>query len=88
LLLKADDCSITLVCCRQRANFAGDATGSDPCGNVVIKNTARSGSGAESGRRRTASSTEKIAVLAPIPRVRAATAASVKAGALISVRHV
>src|SRR5437667_7301621 len=53
-----------------------------------MKKTTRSGSGAFTGLRSTALTTEKMAVLAPIPSVSAATAASVNAGALMSVRSV
>ena len=48
----------------------------------------RSGSGTAIGLSRTALTTEKIAVLAPMPSVSAATAANVKAGALVRVRIV
>ena len=69
-------------------NFAGDAPGPDPCGDVFINATMRSGSGAAIGLSRTALTTEKIAVFAPMPSVSAATAASVNAGALIRIRIV
>ena len=86
--MNAEACSTTLVCWRQCANFAGDAAGPDPCGDVFMKNTTRSGSGADSGFNNTAFRTEKMAVFAPIPSVSAAMAASANAGALTSVRMV
>ena len=49
--------------------------------------TMRSESGAATGLSKTAVTTEKIAVLAPIPSVDAATAASVRAGALSPTRE-
>src|SRR6266850_5797556 len=82
----ADTSWTTSLCARQWTNFAGEAPGSDPCRDVFIKNTTRSASGAATGRSRTAFTTEKIAVLAPMPSVSAAIAASVNARALISVR--
>src|SRR5687767_15118043 len=48
--------------------------------------TTRSGSGTATGFRRTALTTEKMAVLAPMPSVSAATAASVKAGLCANIR--
>src|SRR5688572_5507497 len=69
---------MTVVSCRQCANFAGDEAG-PPCPSrfMLMKNTMRSGSGNGSGFSRTALTTEKIAVLAPIPRANADTAAAV-----------
>ena len=68
------------VCSRQCMNLAGDAAAPDPCGEVFMKITRRSASGKGTGRSMTALTTEKIAVLAPIPSVKAAMAASVNAG--------
>jgi hypothetical protein len=51
-----------------------------------MNSTRRSGSGTETGRSRTALTTEKIAVLTPIPRVSAATAASVNPGLCANIR--
>src|SRR5579863_1425438 len=48
--------------------------------------TRRSGSGKATGRRSTAFTTEKTAVLTPMPSVRAATAARVKAGRFANIR--
>ena len=73
---------------RQCVNFAGEAAGPEPCGEVFMNNTMRSGSGTATGFSSTALTTEKIAVFAPMPSVSAATAASVNAGALIRVRMV
>ena len=63
---------------RQCWNFAGDAAGVEPSGYAVMNATIRSLSGNGSGLSTTALTTEKIAVLAPIPSVSAATAAAVK----------
>jgi hypothetical protein len=72
---------------RQCWNFAGDAPGpGGPWFDVLRKMTRRSGSGKGTGRSITALTTEKIAVLAPMPRVNAATAASVKAGLCRNIR--
>ena len=49
-------------------------------GLVLMKKTRRSAWGKARGRSNTALTTEKMAVLTPMPRVRAATAASAKAG--------
>ncbi len=51
-----------------------------------MKITNRSGSGTEAGLNSTAFTTEKIAVLVPMPSVSAATAASVKAGLWTNIR--
>src|SRR5262245_54067022 len=88
LLPTADTSWTTSVCDRQWMNFAGDAPGPEPCGDVFMKKTSRSGSGALTGLSSTALTTEKIAVLEPMPSVSAAIAASVKARAFISERSV
>src|SRR4249919_1537033 len=49
--------------------------------------TTRSGSGTATGLSSTAFTTEKIAVLAPMPSVRAATAARVNAGLCANMRR-
>src|SRR5579872_7598782 len=68
-------------------NFAGDAAGPPgPRGDVLTKTTTRSGSGMPTGLNSTALTTEKIAVLAPMPSVMAATAASVNAGLWRNIR--
>src|SRR5262249_43788749 len=68
-------------------NFAGDAAGPPgPRGEVLMNTTTRSGSGRATGFSSTALTTEKIAVLAPIPSVSAATAARVKAGLCANMR--
>src|SRR6516164_8844082 len=68
-------------------NLAGDAAGPPgPRGDVLMKTTTWSESGMPTGLRRTAFTTEKIAVLAPIPSVIAATAASVNAGLCQNIR--
>ena len=51
-----------------------------------FKVTRRSGSGNGSGRRRTALTTEKIAVFAPTPSASVMTAAAVKPGRFASAR--
>src|SRR5215204_2334907 len=51
-----------------------------------MKTTTRSASGTESGFNSTALTTEKIAVVAPMPSVSAATAASVNAGLCRNMR--
>ena len=51
-----------------------------------MKTTTRSASGMTTGSSRTALTTEKIAVFAPIPSVRAAIAASVNAGLCANIR--
>jgi hypothetical protein len=61
-------------------NFAGDEPDPDPRGDVLMKTTIRSASGNDSGLSNTALTTEKMAVLTPMPSVSAATAASVNAG--------
>ena len=68
--------SNTVFCRRQSTKFAG-ATGLLPrCSSTVSSPGARYGR----GRRSTALTTLKIAVLAPMPSARASTAAAVKAG--------
>src|SRR5580704_9656003 len=78
--------SRTLVCRRQRLYFGTDAAGPLPCGELFIRTTMRSGAGKGSGISRTVLMTEKMAVLAPIPRANAATAAAVKPGLWRSMR--
>src|SRR5215831_10310997 len=51
-----------------------------PWGDVFISITRRSGSGKGTGLRRTALTTEKMALFVPMPSASAATAASVKVG--------
>ena len=48
-------------------NLAGEAAGPDPCGDTFIRTTTRSGSGRFNGVSITALTTEKIAVLTPMP---------------------
>src|SRR5688572_7396498 len=80
---------MTVVCWRQCANLAGDAPGPPgPCRLVFINNTTLSGSGYGSGFSRTALTTEKIAVLAPMPNARAATAAAVNTRFCRNIRNV
>src|SRR6202030_1038674 len=78
--------SRTPVCDRQCWYFAGEAAGPEPRGDVFMSITSRSGSGKGTGFNRTASTMEKIAVLAPIPRVNAATAVKVKLGVWRNIR--
>ena len=68
-------------------NFAGDEPDPDPRGDVLMKTTTRSGSGNDSGLSKTALTTEKMAVLTPMPSVSAATAASVNAGLCRNIRR-
>ncbi len=70
----------TSACARQWLNLAGEPAEKAPSGEVVWKTTMRSGSGYGNGFSSTAFTMEKIAVLAPMPSARAATAASVKPG--------
>src|SRR5580765_8978497 len=77
---------MTLVSLRHFANLAGEAAGPEPCGEVFMKNTRRSGSGNGTGLSSTASTTEKIAMLTPMPSANADTAASEKLGLRHSVR--
>ena len=70
-----------MVCARQWLNLAGDPAAKPlPLALVCRKTTSRSASGNGSVFSSTALTTEKIAVLAPIPRASAATAASVNPG--------
>src|SRR4051794_22388532 len=65
---------------RHALNFASDAQAYGPSGAVVRNQTMREESGYESGRRRTALTSEKMAVFAPIPTASVRTATSVKPG--------
>ena len=65
---------------RQLLNFAADVRSNDPCGKVVMNAYSRSASGYGTGFNNTASTTEKIAVFAPIPNARVRTATVVKPG--------
>src|SRR5262245_19396588 len=78
---------MTLVCCRQWANFAGEAAGPEPCADVFMNSTSRFGSGYGTGFSSTAFTTEKIAVFTPIPSARAATAATVNAQLCRNIRR-
>jgi hypothetical protein len=66
--------------------LAGDAAGPEPCGDVFMKTTRRSGSGKDTGLNSTALTTENTAVLTPMPSVSAATAARVNAGLCRNIR--
>src|SRR4051812_15032016 len=67
--------------------MAGEAAGPPgPFGDGLTKTTTRSGSATPTGFSSTAFTTEKIAVLAPMPSVSAATAASVNAGLCANMR--
>ena len=58
----------------------------EPCGDVFMNMTRRSGSGNGTGFNKTAFTTEKIAVFVPIPSANAASAATVKAGFFPNIR--
>ena len=85
-VLNAATCWTTLVCSRQCWNFAGDPPGKEPSGPAVMNMTSRSGSGNGTGFSSTELTTEKIAVFAPIPSARAATAAKLKPGLCQTIR--
>src|ERR1017187_9321257 len=76
----------TWVCRRQTLYFGTEAAGKLPCGDEFMSITMRSGSGNGSGSRSTASITEKMAVLAPIPKASTAMAVAVKPGLWRSTR--
>jgi|SRR5436853_4367104 len=70
---------------RHALNFASDASGTHPSGAVVMNTTRRDGSGYGSGVSNTVLTSEKIAVLAPMPTASVRTATRVNPG---FVRHV
>jgi hypothetical protein len=72
---------------RQLLNFAADVRSNDPCGKVVMNAYSRSASGYGTGFNNTASTTEKIAVFAPIPSARVRTATVVKPGDFRKLRR-
>src|SRR5262245_41387588 len=85
--LNAETSRTTSDCSRRCWNFAGDpAPPAGPCVDVVCRITRRSASGNVIGRSSTALTTEKIAVLAPMPRASADTAAAVKARLCQNIR--
>src|SRR6185503_10653657 len=61
--------------------------GPEPCGDVFMKNTRRSGSGKGTGLSRTVLTTEKIAVFTPMPNASAEIAAREKLGFRKRVRR-
>lgn len=70
--------SSTMESCRaQWANFAGEPPANAPCGVLLLKITIRSALGKGGGFKRTALTSEKIAVFAPMPTARATTAVAV-----------
>ena len=85
LLRNAATSCTTRVCSLQCWNFAGEALLPEPCGNVFMNITRRSGSGNGTGFSRTAFTTEKIAAFAPIPTASVRIATIVKPGAFASV---
>src|SRR5258705_3877112 len=68
-------------------NFGIEADAPSPPGKCRCTRIIRSESGNGSGRTRTRSMTEKIAVLAPIPRASARIATIVNPGLLIRTRN-
>ena len=82
----ADASWTVVVCSRQMLNLGTDAPGLVPLGPTFMKLTIRSGSGYGSGLSSTVFTTEKIAVLAPIPSMSAATAAIVNPGVCRNMR--
>ena len=72
---------------RQLLNFAADVRSNDPCGKVVTNAYSRSASGYGTGFNNTASTTEKIAVFAPIPSARVRTATVAKPGDFRKLRR-
>src|SRR5271169_1924040 len=76
-----------LVWRRQTLNRVAEPPIGGPSGRAVPKTTIRSGSGAETGFSRTELTTEKMAVLAPMPSARAATAVAVNAGVWRKIRR-
>src|SRR5687768_8586283 len=86
-LRNAATSSTTSVCCRQWASLAGDAPADEPPSGWTFMNiTIRSASGKGSGLKSTAFTTEKMAVLAPMPKASAATAVMVKLGLCRNMR--
>src|SRR6185295_1304382 len=79
-------CSTTSACDRQCWNLAGEAAAPCPCGDVFMNITSRFGSGKGTGLSRTALTSEKIAVLAAMPRASAETAAMVNAAFSRNIR--
>src|SRR6516225_9577759 len=71
------------VCSWYSWNFGIEHPCPLPCGDVSSIETIRSASGYPSGFSNTAFTTVKIAVFAPMPRARAATAAIVNPGLLM-----
>ena len=65
---------------RHALNFASDASTYAPSGAVVMNHTMRDESGYDSGRSSTALTSEKMAVLAPMPMARIRTATREKPG--------
>ncbi len=76
------------LCARQSTKLGGEALkrGKPRSGLASISSTSRSGSGYGSGAMSTVLTTLKMAVLAPIPRANARSAASERAGLLASAR--
>src|SRR5580693_4691075 len=77
---KAVTASKAWVWSRQVLNLVTEVTLLLPFSLVSWSETMRSGSGYERGWSRTAFTTEKMAVLAPMPRARVRTAITVKPG--------
>ena len=67
-------------------NLGTEPPGLAPFGDVLTNVTSRSGSGNGSGLSSTLFTTEKMAVLAPMPSVNAASAAAVKPGVCRNIR--
>jgi hypothetical protein len=79
MLRNAATCSSTSLCARQCMYLAGDAAGLPIApSNVPTGCTSESGSGYAIGFNSTALTTEKMAMLAPMPSVNATTAVAVK----------
>src|ERR1017187_7941823 len=78
--------SSTWVCRRQALYLGTEAPGPLPCEDDVSSTTMRSGSGKARGLSRTVLTTEKMAVLAPIPSASAEIAVAVKPGLWRSIR--
>src|SRR5438093_5417974 len=72
---------------RQCWNFAGEAAGPCPPGEVFMNMTSRSGSGNGTGFNNTALTIEKMAVFAPMPSASAAMAVTVNAFACLNIRR-
>src|SRR5580700_2968938 len=75
------------VCSRQRLKRVGEPPMGGPLRRVEPRTMILSGSGAATGFNKTRLTTEKMAVLAPMPRVRAARAVRVKEGLRRKVRR-